>query len=141
MVIQGQFVTPFSSDNGAKSFVSKANFVARVFSPNICVTNLCTSQGEHIVISAATPGENGQCTIRVSVALPAGPGGEPPDPQLVRALLRDSKLAYDQDVTVWENLIPGAPSRFDTGDELIVAFRKFCKTFTEVDHYVQGGAR
>jgi len=140
MVVEGTFVIS-PSENGSNTSTSSIRFIARIFSPNLCVTKLCSAQGEHLVISAATPADDGQCTIRVSLALPPGPNGQPPDPQVVRALLRDSKLAYDQDLVIWQNLVPGAPCRFDAGDELVIAFRKFCHTFLEAEHHAQGGSR
>jgi 3-ketosteroid 9alpha-monooxygenase subunit A len=109
-------------------------FLARIFSPNLCVSELGE---EHVVISGATPNGDGTCTIRVSVAARAQSGGKPPSEQAIRSLLRDSKLAYEQDLAIWEHRDHNAPSRFDEEDDLVIAFHQYCKKFRERDHREQ----
>jgi phenylpropionate dioxygenase-like ring-hydroxylating dioxygenase large terminal subunit len=106
-------------------------FLAQVFSPNLCVTHLGEGETEQLVISGATPNSDGRCTIRVSVAVPARTDGSPPPEEGIRSLLRDSKLAYDQDLLIWEHRAHDAPSRFDEGDDLVIAFHEFCKRFQQ----------
>jgi phenylpropionate dioxygenase-like ring-hydroxylating dioxygenase large terminal subunit len=110
---------------------SEIGFLARVFSPNVCVSRLGDAGGEHLVISGATPNGDGTCTIRVSVAAPADADGKPPSEQAIRALLRDSRLAYEQDLVIWENRKHDAPSRFDDSDDLVIAFHRYCRQFLE----------
>jgi len=135
MNVEGTFqASAFASDwhNGSDAATSaQIGFLARVFSPHVCVSRLGEGESEYIVISGATPNDNGGCTIRVSVAVPAGPDGKPPSQQAIRSLLRDSKVAYEQDLVIWEHRIHNAPSRFDADDGLIAAFHKFCKQFLE----------
>src|SRR5436305_8789245 len=133
MVVEAVFHTPanltwLESESGVPA---EFGFSASVFSPNLCVTRLVRGGEEYRVISGATPNGDGTCTVRVSLAIPAGPGGAAPDPQAVRALLRDSKLAYEQDKAVWENLVPGAPQRLTPADELVVAYHEYCRRFLE----------
>jgi 3-ketosteroid 9alpha-monooxygenase subunit A len=104
-------------------------FIARVFSPNVCVSRLQNAAGEYVVISGATPDGNGGTTVRVSVAVPADVNGRPPSESAIRSLLRDSKLAYEQDLVIWDNRVRDAPSRFDEDDDLVITFHKFCKRF------------
>jgi 3-ketosteroid 9alpha-monooxygenase subunit A len=108
-------------------------FQANVFSPNVCVTRLGDGDGEYLVVSGATPNGDGQCTIRVAVAVPARADGLPPSEQAIRSLLRDSKVSYEQDIVIWKHRFNDVPSRFDADDELVIAFHKFCKQFLEAN--------
>lgn len=108
---------------------TEIGFLARVFSPNLCISHLGEGESEHLVISGATPNGDGGCTIRVSVAVRARPDGQPPSEQAIRSLLRDSKLAYEQDMIIWEHRAHDAPSRFDEHDDLVIEFHRFCKRF------------
>jgi 3-ketosteroid 9alpha-monooxygenase subunit A len=107
-------------------------FLARMFSPNLCVSRLGDGPDHHLVISGATPNGDGSCTIRVSVAVPADRNGRPPSEQAIRALLLDSRLAYEQDIVIWNHRAPNAPSRFRADDDLVIEFHRFCKRFLEV---------
>jgi phenylpropionate dioxygenase-like ring-hydroxylating dioxygenase large terminal subunit len=133
MVVEAVFRTPANLSwlEGESGAPAEFGFAASVFSPNLCVTRLARAGQEYRVISGVTPNGDGSCTVRVSLAIPAGPDGAAPDPQSVRALLRDSKLAYEQDKAVWEHLVPGAPQRFTPADELVVAYRDYCRRFLE----------
>jgi len=111
---------------------TEIGFLARIFSPNLCVSRLGDKDGHHLVISGATPNGDNSCTIRVSVAAPAGADGRAPAEQPIRALLRDSKLAYEQDMVIWEHRQPDAPSRFQADDDLVIEFHRFCNGFLEV---------
>jgi len=107
---------------------TEIRFFARVFSPNLCVTQLGEGEGQYLVLSAASPGADGGAIIRVSLAVPAR-NGAVPAPGVIRALLRDSRLAYEQDLTIWENLVPGAPSCLAPDDDLVQAFHDFSRSF------------
>jgi 3-ketosteroid 9alpha-monooxygenase subunit A len=120
---------------------TKIGFLARMFSPNLCVSRLGDGPAHHLVISGATPNGDGSCTIRVSVAAPAGADGRAPSEQAIRALLRDSKLAYEQDMVIWEHRAPDAPSRFHADDDLVIEFHRFCKTFLEAHRDAESFAR
>jgi phenylpropionate dioxygenase-like ring-hydroxylating dioxygenase large terminal subunit len=102
-------------------------FVARVISPALCVTEVGVGEQTHTVISAATPGPDGGSQVRVSIAVAAGPRGEPPSQQVVTALLRDSKTAFEQDRAIWENLAIDAPCRFAPEDMMVIEYHKFCR--------------
>jgi len=119
--------------DGESQTSSEIGFLARVFSPNLCVSQLGHGDDEYLVISGATPNADGQCTIRVSVAVRARKDGRPPSEQAIRSLLRDSKLAYEQDLVIWEHRAHDAPSRFDDEDDLVIAFHQFCKRFREAE--------
>jgi phenylpropionate dioxygenase-like ring-hydroxylating dioxygenase large terminal subunit len=131
LVVEGTFVTPFFQ-NVWNASGGNIRFVARVFSPSVCLTSLCCKNGEYVVISAATPIDDERCVIRVSLAMPPKANGQQPDGEIVRALLRDSKLAYEQDIVIWENLFPDAPCQLDAEDELVSTYRAFCTSFLDV---------
>lgn len=145
LIVQGTFqASAFDSGwhNDAPEQVStEIGFLARMFSPNLCVSKLGEGAAHHLVISGATPNADGTCTIRVSVAVPAGADGRAPSEQAIRALLRDSKLAYEQDMVIWEHRVPDAPSRFHATDDLVIEFHRFCKEFLEVDRHAASFAR
>jgi hypothetical protein len=79
-------------------------FFARVFSPNVCLTQLSVGDRSFHLVTAATPLEQDRSLIRVSVAGPPAEDGSPPKDELIRAMLRDSSTALHQDIKVWEGL-------------------------------------
>jgi 3-ketosteroid 9alpha-monooxygenase subunit A len=103
-------------------------FYARVFSSTLVLTELGAASNPYVVVTGATPTPGG-CVIRVAAAVPAGDGGTPPAPDLVRALLTDSRTAFEQDLVVWEHLVPGAPQNLDERDDAVRQFREFCRQF------------
>jgi 3-ketosteroid 9alpha-monooxygenase subunit A len=127
--------------DGSDRASTEIGFLARMFSPNLCVSRLSSGASHHLVISGATPNPDGSCTIRVSVAVPAGADGRPPSEQAIRALLRDSKLAYEQDMMIWEHRAHDAPWRFHADDDLVIEFHRFCKGFLEVPRDAESFAR
>lgn len=106
-------------------------FFARVFSPGVCVTELGDEADPYVLVTAATPTADGKCTIRVSVAVAAGKGGAAPSERMIRALLRDSKISFEQDLAIWENISTKSPIRFAKDDELMITYHKFCRRFAE----------
>jgi 3-ketosteroid 9alpha-monooxygenase subunit A len=136
LIVQGTFqASAFNSvwHNDAPDRTStEIGFLARMFSPNLCISRLGGGPDHHLVISGATPNGDGSCTIRVSVAVPVGSDDRAPSQPAIRALLRDSKLAYEQDIVIWEHRAPDAPSQFQADDDLVIEFHRFCKGFLEV---------
>jgi 3-ketosteroid 9alpha-monooxygenase subunit A len=102
--------------------------VAHVVSPTLVLTELGTGQQRYAVVTGATPTASG-CVIRVAALVPRGQDGAPVDPWAAQGLLRDSRTAFEQDITVWEHLIPGAPHTFDERDAAVLRFRAFCESF------------
>jgi 3-ketosteroid 9alpha-monooxygenase subunit A len=131
LTVEGMFLSSTANrwqHDAAGADSTATRFFARVFSPNLCVTQLGEGKGEYMVLSAATPDGAGGCTIRVSLLVPAN-NGATPQASAVRSLLRDSKLAYEQDLAIWEHLVPGAPSSFAPDDDLVIEFHRFCRDF------------
>jgi 3-ketosteroid 9alpha-monooxygenase subunit A len=109
--------------------VVRTRFHAHVFSPTLIATELGDAQRPYVVVTAATPDAIGESDVRVSVLVPNGPGGEPPDPEAAVALLRDSRTAFEQDLSVWTHLDTEATNRLTPGDGPVVEYRRFCDRF------------
>ena len=110
---------------------SGVDLLIRIFSPTLCVTEIQEAGSRKMVLTAATPGASGACTIRVSLALPPATDGQPPAEEPVRALLRDSRRAIEQDAAIWESLAPEWRDRFAPDDDLVVQYYGFCERFRE----------
>jgi 3-ketosteroid 9alpha-monooxygenase subunit A len=100
---------------------------AHVFSPCLVVTELGPVDAPNVVITGATPGTTGT-VIRVAVLVPQRSGSRL---DAVASLVADSRTAFQQDVMIWEHLVPGAPQNFDERDHTVVAFRRFCEEFRD----------
>jgi 3-ketosteroid 9alpha-monooxygenase subunit A len=108
---------------------AKTRFCAHVFSPTLVASELGEPGNAHVVFTSATPTADGACVIRVSLAMAPAADGGPPSDEIVMGLLRDSRRAFEQDLVVWEHLVPGAPSNYDGSDRPVIAFRAFCERF------------
>jgi 3-ketosteroid 9alpha-monooxygenase subunit A len=110
----------------------KTRFCAHVFSPTLCASELGDEGSAQVVFTSATPtADDGTCVIRVSLAVTATDDGSPPPEDFVLALLRDSRKAFEQDMSVWEHMDTDAPVRYARSDRPVVLYRKFCERFVE----------
>jgi nitrite reductase/ring-hydroxylating ferredoxin subunit len=134
MAVEGIFQidsgNPWQQGEGAGDSV-QTRFFARVFSPTLCVTDLGEEKNPYVVITAATPKPDGDCVIRVSIALAPDASGTLPSAEAIRALLRDSRTSFEQDLVVWENRARKAPNRLAAEDRLILKYHQFCRRFGE----------
>jgi 3-ketosteroid 9alpha-monooxygenase subunit A len=135
LAIEGIFQTnnpnPWQLNSEEPQGLINSRFFARVFSPALCLTELGAGQNPYIVITAATPEGNGKCAIRVSIAVAPGADGKPPGDDLIRALFRDSKTSFEQDMKIWENMATDAPLQFAEDDGLMMEYHQFCRRFVE----------
>lgn len=103
---------------------------ARAFSPNLTITQIAMGgYNPHFVIAGACPQPDGSALIRLSIAMPYGPGGEPPDPDTSRTILEFESFGLEQDRPVWENLAHDIEPRWTGDDATVLAFRKWCERF------------
>jgi 3-ketosteroid 9alpha-monooxygenase subunit A len=109
----------------------KTRFLAHVFSPTLCASELGEEGSAQIVFTSATPTPDGSSIIRVSLAVTATAEGEPPPEEFILALMRDSRKAFEQDMVVWEHLAPEAPVRYARSDRPIIEYRKFCERLVD----------
>ncbi len=78
---------------------------ARAFSPNLTVTAIAPGgEHPHYVIAGAVPQADGNCTIRLSIALQKQPGDNGPNMSVAELLLQFEDMGLEQDRPVWENL-------------------------------------
>ena len=108
--------------------LTRTRFRAHVFSPALVAAEVGDSDRPQVVITAATPRPAGGCTIRVTLAVWDG-GESEPDRDTVLALAQDSRLAFEQDMAIWEHLDVEAPNHLYEVDAPIREFRRFCETF------------
>jgi 3-ketosteroid 9alpha-monooxygenase subunit A len=105
-------------EGGGDGQLVRTRVLAHVFSPTLVLTELISGRNRYAVLTGATPTPTG-CVIRVAALVPRGADG----------LLRDSQTAFEQDMVIWEHLVPDAPNRFDERDHAVVQFRRFCNGF------------
>jgi len=101
-----------------------SHFHGRAFNPYLVVSELGSGAASRFVITAAAPAPAG-CVARIAIAVRRGE----PD-KTVTALIDGSKIAFEQDLVIWNNLDLSAPVRLDSGDRPVMAFRAFCASFT-----------
>jgi nitrite reductase/ring-hydroxylating ferredoxin subunit len=101
----------------------------RIFSPNLCITEMVIGNTSRHVLTAATPQPNEMCAIRVSLIVPMESTATPSEQAQNSALLRDSRAAIEQDAAIWEHLPKNGRNAFTTDDELVVAYYEFCRKF------------
>jgi 3-ketosteroid 9alpha-monooxygenase subunit A len=104
-------------------------FCAHVFGPTLVATELGPAGQANVVLTAATPTSPGHCAIRLLVAIPRGGTNGVPTVDAIGSLLAGSRLAFEQDMAIWEHMDTSAPSHFVRGDALVLAYRDFCARF------------
>lgn len=107
----------------------RAHYRARVFSPYVVAAELGDPELPNVVVTAATPAPGGECVVRVLVGMAPTVGGRPATVAEISSLTNGALTALEQDRVIWEHLDTTAPSRFAAGDELVLAFRRFCERF------------
>jgi len=100
-----------------------SRFHARAFNPGLVVTELGPDGSSNFVFTAATAAQGG-CLARIAVAVrrPAADG-------TAAALIEGARLAFEQDLLVWNHLDLSAPVCLDSRDTPVLAFRAFCASF------------
>jgi phenylpropionate dioxygenase-like ring-hydroxylating dioxygenase large terminal subunit len=109
--------------------VCTTGFLARIYSPNICIAELSIEDRALYFITAATPRLDGHCDIRLSVAVRPAAEATPPSDELFQALLHDSLRALREDIKVWESLSDDVVPSFTKDDDLVLEYHRFCDRF------------
>jgi phenylpropionate dioxygenase-like ring-hydroxylating dioxygenase large terminal subunit len=130
MAVRAQLLTPRPNSWQAQASAG-VELLIRIFSPTVCATELTDGTVTRTVLTAATPDGTGQCRIRVSVAAPPRADGSPPEEGAIRALLRDSRTAIEQDARIWEHLPRHPRNCFAADDGLVVQYYRFCSRFRQ----------
>ncbi|MBA8827504.1 nitrite reductase/ring-hydroxylating ferredoxin subunit [Saccharopolyspora lacisalsi] len=128
--MQGVFVSRSSgwSQGDAGDRVLRTGFHARAFSPTLVASELSLGDDAHVIITGTTPTSEG-CIARVAYGLVPDPEDGTAPAELLKSLITNSKLAFEQDRTVWEHMDVTATPRFDARDESLAAFREFTTKF------------
>jgi len=108
--------------------VASTRFLARVFSPTVVATEVGNATHPQIVITAATPRPEGGSTIRVTLAVTDG-GSASPDKALIWSLMRDSRLAFEQDMQIWMHMATDTRYHYAESDRPVVEYRRYCERF------------
>jgi len=130
LIVEGSLDSPAPNvwQDGDRDGPVTTRLCAHVFSSTLLLTELGPIGAPNVVITGATPTVGGS-VIRVAVAAPRGPDGAPPRPDAVAGLTADSRTAFEQDMVIWEHLVPHAPQHVDERDDMVMAFRRFCEDF------------
>ena len=73
-------------------------------------------EAPNVVVTSATPTPDGDCVIRVTVAMARLPDGTAPTVLSVGSLMSGTRTAFEQDLEIWEHLDRAAPSNFAPSD-------------------------
>jgi 3-ketosteroid 9alpha-monooxygenase subunit A len=125
--VEGVFELPPSPWQRGNS--ASVPFKAEAFSPGVVVSRL-GGEYPYCVITTATPDAAGGCVIRLSLAIPRG--GEPPDPDLCKYLLKQSQAGLEQDAVIWTHMARGNSAHYAKEDRTVIEFRRFCRRFASV---------
>jgi len=124
--IQGTFLLPSSPWHQSlqEHQLVAVPYMALAYSPGIVLSRM---GGEHPywVITTATPLTDKECTIRLSIAVPASADGTPPSEDGCAYLLRQSRAGLEKDLVIWENMRSDWPSHFAKEDVGVIEFRKY----------------
>lgn len=130
----GRFEIPRSGwhDSGGTGTKLGAAYVAHAFSPGVVITEL---QGDppfnYRIMTTASPTPDGRAsTVRLTLILPDGPDGAPPNERFASDLLAASRSGMDQDCAIWDHIDLSSPS-FKPEDKAAVAFAEFCRPFRQ----------
>jgi phenylpropionate dioxygenase-like ring-hydroxylating dioxygenase large terminal subunit len=113
-----------------KSEVMQVPYKAVVISPAVAMVQL---QGSvpYTVVTGATDTPTGDCTIRLTLALPHSHFSEGPSPTFYEHLLSHSRRGLEEDKAVWENLSPTITPSWTAEDHASLSFYQFCEAFTK----------
>jgi phenylpropionate dioxygenase-like ring-hydroxylating dioxygenase large terminal subunit len=109
----------------------RMHFRARVFSPTLVATEVGSADLPNLVVTSATPTPDGDCVIRLMVAMAPTPEGTAPTVRAVGSLMSGSRTAFEQDLVIWEHLDRTASTNLGPGDELVLAYHDYCRRFRE----------
>jgi hypothetical protein len=118
------FHTPQAPDWETAEGDFTSDFHARAFSPHLVVSELGSGPASRFVITGAVPAPGG-CVVRIAVAVRHGKQAE-----TIGAIIEGSRIAFEQDLVIWNNLDLSAPVRLDYSDAPVLAFRTFCNSFS-----------
>jgi 3-ketosteroid 9alpha-monooxygenase subunit A len=115
--------------DGPDGAPTSTRFVARLFSPQLVVSELGPADEPNVVITAATPATGGGSVVRVTIGLPRRRAAGPPTVREVASLVSGTRTAFAQDIAVWEHMDTTVRPRYTESDRLVRAYREHCERF------------
>lgn len=133
LVAAGAFMVPLSpwQRELSESGLLQVPYRARAFGPGVLVSHM-GGEDPYYVITCAAPVAPRRGVARLSIAVPSGPGGAPPDADRCEYLLRQMQSGLEKDQRVWDRMVLDTPNRFAPEDASVVAFRQFVNSLAEV---------
>lgn len=128
--VDGEFVVPRSCwhVNSPAEGDLTVPFSATAYSPGIVIGAM---QGDdpYKVVTCATPLTAERCLVRLSLAIPQCPEGQPPEADMCRYLLEKSYAGLQQDKQIWENMNHYFMPVYLAQDASVLGFQSFCAHF------------
>jgi 3-ketosteroid 9alpha-monooxygenase subunit A len=125
-----QFLQSDLTHHDDKTSETGIPIAVKAFSPGLSVLRV-GGEYPYGTIVGATPSLEGQCTLRVSLALPRAIYGDTPNSEILAYFLEQIKAGIEDDMAIWEHISISSTNRFMDTDTAVVEFRNFCKRFEE----------
>jgi len=122
--VEGVFSVSRSYWQNGPGAVISVPYAARGLSPGLILSHLGGANPVYLLTSA-TPLSPAECTIRLSIAVPAGDG----DAARREYVIEQARRGMELDLEIWRNLAPDAPARYAPEDAAVIAFRRYVARF------------
>jgi 3-ketosteroid 9alpha-monooxygenase subunit A len=120
--------SPWQNGTGA---VISVPYAARGLSPGLILSHLGGGNPIYL-LTAATPLSPTECTIRLTIAVPAGADVTESEAARREYVITQSRRGLERDLEIWRNLAPDAPARYAPQDAPVIAFRRYVERFPVV---------
>jgi 3-ketosteroid 9alpha-monooxygenase subunit A len=129
--VEGVFSVLRSPWQNGPSPVISVPYAARGLSPGLVLSHLGGGNPIYL-LTAATPLSPMECTIRLTIAVPAGAGNTASEAARREYVLTQARKGLELDLEIWRNLAPDAPARYAPEDAPVIAFRRYVSRFPVV---------
>lgn len=125
LLVESKFLVP----NPGKE-VTVARYLAVVVSPALTMVELHGTI-PYTVITGATDAGNGECTVRLTLALPRSHFPAGPPRAFYEPLLAYSRRGLEEDRVIWENMSRMTIPCWTTEDHPSIRYSQFCELFAD----------
>ncbi|WP_374147200.1 aromatic ring-hydroxylating dioxygenase subunit alpha [Sphingomonas sp. 28-63-12] len=125
--VEGEFLlppSPWQQGAAGQSHVA-IPYRATAYSPTLVIAEM-GGANPYMMITATVPAGPRQCVVRLSLVLPPGDNGAPPDAAACRYLLDGARRGLMEDKPIWEAMVDDPPFAPVAGDAGVTGFRAFC---------------
>jgi nitrite reductase/ring-hydroxylating ferredoxin subunit len=126
LVVESRFFVP----NGDGKGLTAAPYRAVVVSPALAMVEL-RGAVPYTVITGATDAGDGNCTVRLTLALPRSHFPDGPTRAFYDPLLAHSRRGLEEDRVIWENISPIAKPAWTNEDHASFVYGQFCENFAD----------